>query len=567
MTKYLPSIITAIISLICTGCKDDSAVELVPVLAENAMIVTAHPEATKVGIEILQNGGNAIDAAVAVQLALAVVYPAAGNIGGGGLMVGRHADGTIYALDYREVAPALAHRDMYLDSLNEVIDGLSITGHLGAGVPGSVAGIYAAWDSLGSMPWATLVQPALDLTRNGFTLTEKEARGLNNQLESIREASTQPPSWLGVAPDWKVGDTIKMPDLATTLELIRDHGRDGFYKGPTANKIIEEMERGKGLISLKDLSNYKAVWRAPVVGKFKNIKVISMPPPSSGGVALIQLLTMLEPYDLKSLGQNTPGYIHLVSESERRVYADRAHYLGDPDYVEIPVEALINDEYLLNRMKEFNPEKATNSKAITHGDVMLFVESMETTHLSIVDAEGNAVSVTTTLNGSYGSKVMVGGAGFLLNNEMDDFSIKPGAPNMFGLVGGEANQIAPGKRMLSSMTPTILEKNGSLLMVTGTPGGSTIITSVLQSILNVVIFEMNIQEAVSAPRFHHQWLPDLITMEEALDAKDRTEILKAKGHEIKFRKAIGRVDAIRKRTDGWLEGGADHRGDDTALGF
>jgi gamma-glutamyltranspeptidase/glutathione hydrolase len=533
------------------------------VIGDSAMVVTAHPLATAVGVNILRQGGNAVDAAVAVQFALAVVYPAAGNIGGGGFLVLRKKDGTTDCLDFREAAPIAADRDMYLDDNGEVIENLSLRGHLASGVPGSVDGMQNAHLKYGTLPWESLVQPAIDLASNGFLLTENEARGLNRVQEALAETNTvQPGQLIG---NWSAGDTVYMKDLAETLIRIRDLGRTGFYEGETARLIVEEMERGGGIITYEDLTTYKSVWRRPIIGKYKSYRFISMPPPSSGGVALYQLLKMSEPFPLESWGYGDARTVHMMTEAERRVYADRAEYLGDPDFYIVPLDNLTDSTYLMRRMADFNPEKATPSDSIKAGE--LYQESMQTTHFSIVDPEGNAVAVTTTINGGYGSKVVVGGAGFFLNNEMDDFSIKPGVPNMFGLIGGEANAISPMKRMLSSMTPTIVDRNGQLFMVVGTPGGSTIITSVYQTIINVIDHDMNMQEAVNAKRFHHQWYPDIVVHEQGALSSETSDRLVEMGHHLEEVSAIGRVDAILVDETGKYEGAADPRGDDTAMGF
>ncbi|WP_390904946.1 gamma-glutamyltransferase [Xanthocytophaga flava] len=535
------------------------------VTAKHAMVVSAHPEASRVGVEILKKGGNAVDAAIAVQFALAVVYPVAGNIGGGGFMVYRLKDGSTGTLDYREKAPAAAFEKMYQDSAGNVIQGLSINGHLAAGVPGAVDGMAEAHKKLGTLPWKDLVQPSIDLARNGVILTEKEANSLNNAKENFIKYNTHTPYLVREKP-WQKGDTLFHPALALTLERIRDLGREGFYSGETANMIVREMQTANGIISLEDLRNYHAVWRDPMIGDYKGYKIISMPPPSSGGVALLQLLKMMENAKLRKWGWQQPNTVHWMAECERRVYADRASHLGDPDFYKVPVVDLLNANYLQERLQTIQMDHATPSNEIKAG-MFARNESDQTTHFSIVDAQGNAVSITTTLNGGFGSKVVVKEAGFLLNNEMDDFSAKPGVPNLYGVVGGVANAVQPGKRMLSSMTPTIIEKKGKLYMVVGTPGGSTIITSVFQNILNVLEHKMGMQESVSAKRFHHQWLPDAIMAEKGAFSEEARKALEAKGHKITEVNGIGRVDAILIRKKHKMEGGADPRGDDTAIGY
>ena len=534
-------------------------------LADSAMVVTAHPVASVVGLDILKKGGNAIDAAIAVQFALAVVLPSAGNIGGGGFIVYREDDGNLYSLDFREKAPLAAHQKMYQDEEGNVIEDLSRRGHLASGVPGTVAGMVTAHERFGSIPWEELIQPAIDLALNGVVLTEREAEGLNDNLKTFNEYSTRKPDFLMKQGGWEEGDTIYWKRLGHTLERIRDKKRDGFYSGKTAEDIVQEMKRGGGLITHEDLQKYEAVWREPVTGNYKNYKVISMGPPSSGGIALLQLLNIVEDYPLADYGFHSTDAIHTIVEAEKRVYADRAKYLGDPDYINVPQEQLLSKAYLQEHMASFNTDKATKSEDIEAGE--LLQEHEQTTHFSIVDKYGNAVALTTTLNGSYGSKVVVDGSGFLLNNEMDDFSAKPGYPNLYGLIGGKANAIAPEKRMLSSMTPTIVEKDGNLFMVIGTPGGSTIITSVFQNIINVIDYNMNMQQSVAAKRYHHQWLPDMIFYEDgAIPAEVKEELIEM-GHVLQTRGPIGRVDAILVQENGQLQGGADPRGDDTAMGF
>lgn len=566
MTKRFFLLLLVVLTVACKS--PQSGAPAVGTVGTSAMVVSAHPLASAVGAKILKAGGNAVDAAVAVQFALAVVHPSAGNLGGGGFMLLRKNDGFFTSLDYREKAPGLASRDMFLAEDGTVREGLSEKGHLSSGVPGSVAGMYEAHNQYGSLAWKDLVQPAIDLAENGFTLTRLEAESLNEIQDTLRRYNTVLPEFL-LRDQWNEGDTIFFKDLARTLTLIRDHGASGFYEGQTADHIIAEMERGNGLISLEDLKNYKPVWRKPVSGKYKEYRVFSMAPPSSGGIALLQLLNSVEPFPVQQWGHNQVKTIHLFTEAQRRVYADRAAWLGDPDFFKVPVAALIDKEYSKARMSSFRPDKATPSSEVREG-FLLARESVETTHLSVVDPQGNAVAVTTTLNDSYGSGVVVAGAGFFLNDEMDDFSIKPGQPNMYGVIGGEANKIEPHKRMLSSMTPTILERNGKLFMVVGTPGGSKIITSVFQTVLNVVEFGMSMQEAVSARRIHSQWLPDVIYPEKGALSKPDSMALVSMGHvfdDSRFEDGIGRVDAILVLPDGSLEGGADPRGDDTAIGF
>lgn len=531
----------------------------------NGMVVCATPGAAGVGLDILKKGGNAIDAAVAVQFALEVTHPQAGNIAGGGFMVYRSASGKAAALDFREKAPAAASMNMFLDSTGKVIPGMSLATHKASGVPGSVAGLFEAHRKYGKLKWAELVQPAIDLARNGFLITANLASDLNHARAQFIKLNPGT-NYLLKEDGWKQGDRLVQEDLAKTLELIRDKGRDGFYKGKVADEIADEMKSGGGLITKADLENYHAVWRKPVEGGYKGYKFIEMPPPSSGGIALVQLLECVEPYPLKRWGYGADSTIQVMVEAERRVYADRAKYLGDPDFFKVPVDSLLNPAYNKMRMSTFSWAAATPSSSIQPGKITGY-ESDQTTHYSIVDKDGNAVSITTTLNGGFGSKIFVKGAGFLLNNEMDDFSSKPGVPNMFGLVGGKANAIEPNKRMLSSMTPTIVEKDGKLFMVDGTPGGATIITSVFQTVLDVIDFGMDMQQAVDAKRFHHQWLPDQVEFERGgIDDGLRAKLTE-KGYKIVDTGAIGRVDAILVLPDGSYEGGADPRGDDTKMGW
>jgi gamma-glutamyltranspeptidase/glutathione hydrolase len=531
----------------------------------NGMVVCAYPDAAQAGLDILKKGGNAVDAAIAVQFAMAVTVPEAGNIGGGGFMVYRAASGQTNTLDFREKAPAGASANMYLDSAGNVIPDMSLYTHKASGVPGSVDGMVEAHKKYGRLNWADLLQPAIDLAANGFKITKRLAADLNRNQPEFRKLNAGKLYFIKREP-WKEGDLLVQTDLAKTLELIRDKGRDGFYDGIVADELVAEMKAGNGLITKTDLLNYHAVWRKPIIATYKNYKIITMPPPSSGGIALVQLLRSVEKYPLHKWGYNTGLTVQLIVEAERRVYADRSKYLGDPDFYKVPVDSLLTPAYITARMKSLNWNAATPSISIQPGTFKGY-EDMQTTHYDVVDHDGNAVSVTTTLNDSFGSKIVVKGAGFLLNNEMDDFSEKPGVPNMFGLIGGKANSIQPGKRMLSSMTPTIVEKNGKLFMVVGTPGGATIITSVFQTILNVIEFDQDMQQAVTSKRFHHQWLPDEVDAEAgALDTLTRQQLAR-KGYKIIDHAPIGRVDAILKTKWGYYEGGADPRGDDTKLGY
>lgn len=532
-------------------------------LSEKGAVVSAHPLATRAGIEMLKKGGNAVDAAIAVQLALAVVFPAAGNIGGGGFMVARLSDGKLVAIDYREKAPLKSHRDMYIDSTGTARTDWSQDGHLASGVPGTVAGLFES-AQYGKLKFEELIEPAIALAEYGFTLLESEANSLNRLQEGLQQFNTMPSAFLK-AEGWKTGDTLVQKDLAATLRRIRDKGAAGFYEGETAKLIVEEMQRGKGLISYEDLKAYRATPREPHVFSYKDYQVVGMPMPSSGGLLLQQMMQMLRGKDIAAMGFHSPEAVQLMIEAERRAYADRAKYMGDADFYPVPVKELTDSLYLAQRMQDFISGRAGNSRLIQPG-VVNGKESEETTHLSVVDAEGNAVAVTTTLNNGYGSLTVVGGAGFFLNNEMDDFSIKPGVPNMYGAIGGEANAIEPGKRMLSSMTPTIVLRDNKPYIVTGTPGGTTIPTSVFQTLLNVLEFGLSPEAAVNQPKFHHQWLPDTVLLERDFP-ESTAEKLRGMGYKTVQRGAIGRTELIIIHPDGKIEAIADKRGDDHAEGL
>ncbi|TLX24961.1 gamma-glutamyltransferase [Chryseobacterium indologenes] len=523
------------------------------------VVVSAHPLASEAGAAILRIGGNAYDAITATQYALAVVYPQAGNIGGGGFLVGVKNNGEKFTLDYRETAPKKASRDMYIDKKGKADTDLSQNGRLAVGIPGSVAGFFATLKHC-KLPMEKIIQPAIDLAEKGFAITDKEAEMLNSQREKFQKHNRSSIIFVKDAP-WKAGDLLIQKDLAETLKLIQKLGAKGFYEGKTADLLVAEMKRGNGIITLEDLKNYKVAERKALEFDYKGNDVVTMPLPSSGGVLLAQMLRMASFENLEKYQQNSTKAVQIMTEAERRAFADRAEYMGDPDFIQDKTSYLISDEYLKGRWKNFSFDKATPSSEV--GKIIAQPnESMQTTHISVLDKDGNAASVTTTLNGYYGSKVLVSGAGFFLNNEMDDFSIKPGVPNMFGAVGGEANAIQPNKRMLSSMTPTIILKNGKPFMVVGTPGGTTIPTSVYQSIVNVVDFKLNANISVNAPKFHHQWLPETITVENNFPESTITE-LKSKNYVIEKTKYIGKTEMIVLDDKGNIHAVADGRGDDS----
>jgi gamma-glutamyltranspeptidase/glutathione hydrolase len=561
-----PLLRLVIVTFLCAGI--GSAAPKTPVRMAHGMVVAADPLAARVGEKILEQGGNAIDAAVATGFALAVTYPGAGNIGGGGFMVIRFADGKTATIDYREKAPAAATRTMYLDSAGTFNSDNSTYGHLASGVPGSVAGMLAALERYGTMKRAVVMAPAIALAGNGFLLNSHLASSLRRTIPHFLKYPGSVKSFTNNGEPLAEGITWKQPDLAHTLSVIAKKGRDGFYRGEVASKLVAEMKRGGGLITQRDLDMYQPVFRDAVRGTYRGYDVISMPPPSSGGIAVVQLLNILEPFDLHAYGWNSAQTVHLMTEAMRRVYADRAEFLGDPDFFTVPQRGLVSKKYAADRRAGIDLLRASKSEEISHGTPAAH-ESEETTHYSVADKYGNCVSVTTTLNGGYGSCVTVEGAGFLLNDEMDDFSAKPGAPNAYGLIGNEANSIAPGKRMLSSMAPTILVKNNEPFMVIGSPGGSTIITTVLQVIVNVIDFGMNIKEAVDAPRIHHQWLPDKVYYEKGALTPVAQDSLRAMGHLIEERKgtqglAEGLLFDAKKKT---IEGASDARGYGEAAGW
>ncbi len=530
------------------------------VTCRKGAVVSAHPLASMAGLSVLKKGGNAIDAAIATQLALAVVYPAAGNIGGGGFMVAHLNNGQNITIDYREKAPSKASKDMYLDKNGNAQLNLSQYGHLASGVPGTVAGLFAGL-KYAKLPFSILIQPAIDLAEKGFAITASQAASFNYNKKEFQEQNNMPIAFVK-EEKWKAGDILIQKELAETLKRIRDNGQKGFYEGETARLIVAEMQKGNGIIGLEDLKAYEAKERKALEFDYKGYHIISMPLPSSGGIIIEQMLKMIENRNIASMGFQTAASVQLMTEVERRSYADRAEFLGDPDFVSVPVSTLVSKKYLEERMKDYEPGKAGNSKLTGAGIVR---ESEETTHLSVLDAEGNAVAVTTTLNDSYGSHTVVSGAGFILNNEMDDFSVKPGVPNMYGALGNDKNAISPGKRMLSSMTPTIVLKNSKPYLVVGTPGGTTIPTSVFQTLVNILEFGMSATDAVNKPKFHHQWSPDQIDIEKDFPA-GITKQLETMGYAVKQRESIGRTELIQVLKKKIIAV-ADKRGNDDARGY
>ena len=539
----------------------------------NPAVVSARKEASDIGVEIMKKGGNAFDAMVAVHLALAVTYPIAGNIGGGGFVVYHTSNGESGSLDFREKAPGKAFKDMYLDDNGDVIEDMSTLGGAAVGVPGSISGIFEIHSKFGSLPIKDLFQPSIELAKNGFVITKRQESALKDKMKDFIKVNGNESLF---SNNYQEGDTLKNINLSNTLDKIANHGPKAFYEGEIAKMIVDEVQESGGIMTVEDLKNYNSVWRDPIKFKYKELEVISMPLPSSGGILLGQLLKAVESYDIAQYGHNSVESIQIMVEAERRAYADRSFYMGDPDFNKLPVYELMDDEYVKARMESFSWDKATLSSDVSHGDLKTIKESDQTTHYSIIDADGNSVSVTTTLNTNYGSKVFVEAGGFFLNNEMDDFSSKPGHPNSFGLIGSEANSVEANKRMLSSMTPTIVLKNKKPSLIVGTPGGSTIITSVFQTILNVYEFNMSMQEAVNAPRVHHQWLPDVVIIEKDGIDSVQDSILRSKnyfvvslpivsdGPNIRARSSIGKVDAIFIDENGDVSTGADPRGDDHA---
>lgn len=528
---------------------------------DNGAVTSAHPLASMVGAAMMQDGGNAFDAAIATQLSLAVVFPGAGNIGGGGFMLARKVNGELIGIDYREAAPAKASRDMYLDEQGNPIDGKSTRGASASGIPGSIAGMIST-HAYAKLPFAKLIEPAIEFAEFGYVISEREAKGLNADRANFLKYSSAPSAFTQKEV-WKAGDTLIQPELAATLKRIQAKGLAGFYEGATAEYIVKEMQHSGGYVGLEDLKNYKPKFRKPLEFDYRGHHVISFAPPSSGGILIAQMMQMIAPFNVEKMGLNTLASVNLMVESQRRAYADRAEHMGDPDYWKVPTKTLISNSYAQARMSDYKEGVAGSSKITVAGGAH---ESEQTTHLSVIDKEGNMVAITTTLNDTYGNKTIVAGAGFLLNNEMDDFSVKPGVPNMYGALGGEANSIQPGKRMLSSMTPTLVTLKGKPYISIGTPGGTTIPNQVYEGLVNIIDHKMTIKQAIDATRFHHQWIPDVVALESDFP-EDIEAGLKNMGYKTIRRGKFGRMDGILISGDGKRMAAGDKRGDDSVAGY
>ena len=528
---------------------------------DNGAVTSAHPLASMVGAAMMQEGGNAFDAAIATQLSLAVVFPGAGNIGGGGFMLARKVNGELIGIDYREAAPAKASRDMYLDEQGNPIDGKSTRGSSASGIPGSIAGMIST-HAYAKLAFAKLIEPAIEFAEFGYVISEREAKGLNADRANFLKYSSAPSAFTKKEV-WKAGDTLIQPELAATLKLIQAKGLAGFYEGATAEYIVKEMQHSGGYVGLEDLKNYRPKFRKPIEFDYRGHHVISFAPPSSGGILIAQMMQMIAPFNVEKMGLNTLASVNLMVESQRRAYADRAEHMGDPDYWKVPTKTLISNSYAQARMSDYKEGVAGSSKITVAGGAH---ESEQTTHLSVIDKEGNMVAITTTLNDTYGNKTIVAGAGFLLNNEMDDFSVKPGVPNMYGALGGEANSIQPGKRMLSSMTPTLVTVKGKPYISIGTPGGTTIPNQVYEGLVNIIDHKMTIKQAIDATRFHHQWIPDVLALESDFP-EDIEAGLKNMGYKTIRRGKFGRMDGILISGDGKRMAAGDKRGDDSVAGY
>ena len=528
---------------------------------DNGAVTSAHPLASMVGAAMMQDGGNAFDAAIATQLSLAVVFPGAGNIGGGGFMLARKVNGELIGIDYREAAPSKASRDMYLDEQGNPIDEKSTAGTSASGIPGSIAGMIST-HTYAKLAFAKLIEPAIEFAEFGYVISEREANGLNEDRANFLKHSSAPSAFTQKEV-WKAGDTLIQLELAATLKRIQAKGFAGFYEGATAEYIVKEMQHSGGYVSLEDLKNYTPKFRKPIEFDYRGHHIISFAPPSSGGILMAQMMQMIAPYNVEKMGLNTLASVNLMVESQRRAYADRAEHMGDPDYWKVPTKTLISNSYAQARMSDYKEGVAGSSKITIAGQAH---ESEQTTHLSVIDKEGNMVAITTTLNDTYGNKTIVAGAGFLLNNEMDDFSIKPGVPNMYGALGGEANSIQPGKRMLSSMTPTLVTLDGKPYISIGTPGGTTIPNQVYEGLVNIIDHKMTIKEAIDATRFHHQWIPDVVALESDFPEDIETG-LKNMGYKTIKRGKFGRMDGILISGDGKRMAAGDKRGDDSVAGY